>query len=42
MMQKGTKSIVLLVSLLLLAAALNYIFVGIAGSKAIQQTQWQD
>ena len=45
-MQKRTKDIVLLAfvlaSLLLLAAVLNYIFVGTAGGGAIQQTQWQD
>ena len=39
MMQKRTRCIVLLASLLLLAAGLNYIFVGIAGGRAIKQTQ---
>ena len=39
MMQKRTKIIVLLASLLLLAAGLNYIFVGIAGSRPIKQTE---
>ena len=34
MMQKSTKCIALLASLLLLSAGLNYIFVGIAGGRA--------
>jgi hypothetical protein len=39
MMQKSTKCIALLASLLLLSAGLNYIFVGIAGGRANKQTQ---
>jgi hypothetical protein len=39
MMQKSTKCIALLASLLLLSAGLNYIFIGIAGGRAIKQTQ---
>jgi hypothetical protein len=39
MMQKCTKCIALLASLLLLSAGLNYIFVGIAGGRANKQTQ---
>jgi len=39
MMQKSTKCIALLASLLSLSAGLNYIFVGIAGGRANKQTQ---
>ena len=39
MMQKCTKCIALLASLLLLSAGLNYIFVEIAGGRANKQTQ---
>ena len=39
MMQKYTKCIALLASLLLLSAGLNYIFIGIAGGRAFKQTQ---
>ena len=39
MMQKHTKCIALLASLLLLSVGLNYIFIGIAGGSSFKQTQ---
>jgi hypothetical protein len=39
MMQKYTKCTALLVSLLLLSAGVNYVFIGTAGGRVIKQTQ---
>ena len=39
MMKKFAKCTVLLASLLLLSAGVNYIFIGTAGGRVIKQTQ---